>query len=55
MIAVADRGEGERAVGAGEQAEGEKERERAETRHDNIDVAGMQVLALAIMRHDQSP
>ena len=39
--------EGVAAVGPGEQAEGEQQRERAEARHDQIDVAGAHILALA--------
>ena len=41
----ADGVEGVVAVRAGEQAEGEQQRERAEARHHQIDVAGAQVLA----------
>ena len=37
-------GEGVAAVGPGEQAEGEQQRERAEARHDEIDVAGARVV-----------
>ncbi len=38
-----DRGEGVAAARAGEQAEGEQQRQRAEARHDQIDVAGLRV------------
>ena len=44
-----------KAVGAGEQAEGEQQSERAEARHDQIDVAGAHVLGHAMVRHHQRP
>ena len=43
------------AVGPGEQAEGEQQRQRAEARHDDIDVARAQVLAQPVVRHHQRP
>ena len=43
-VALADRVEGVSALRPGEQAEGEQQRERAEARHDQIDVAGAHVL-----------
>ena len=47
--------EGIIAVGAGEQAEGEQQRQRAEARHQQIDVAGAHVLADPMMRDHQRP
>ena len=43
------------AVRPGKQAEGEQERERAEARHHQIDVAGAHVLPDLIVRHHQRP
>ena len=43
------------AVGTGEQAECQEQRERAETRHHQIDVAGVHIVAFAMVRHDQRP
>ena len=51
----ADGVEGIIAVGAGEQAEGEQQRQRAEARHQQIDVARPQVLAQLVMRDHQRP
>ncbi len=48
-------GKGIGAVGAGEQAEAEQQRHRAEARHHQIDVAGAQIVGLAMMRHHQRP
>ena len=44
-----------KSVRAGEQAEGEQQRERAEARHHQIDVAGAHVLRDAMVRHHQRP
>ena len=55
VLALADRIEGESPVRPGEQAEGEQKRERAEARHDQIDIARAQILAHLIMRHHQRP
>jgi hypothetical protein len=52
---AADVGKGIAAVGARQQSEGEQERERAEARHDQIDVSRADVIAGAMMRHDQRP
>ena len=52
---VAHLSEGVAAVGTGQQAEGEQQREGAEARHDDIDVAGAQILARGVMRHHQRP
>ena len=54
-MAVADRREGIAAIGAGQQAEGEQQRKSAEAGHDEIDVAGVQIGARAVMRHHQRP
>ena len=54
-MGCADRVERVAAIGPGEQAEGEQQRERAEARHDQVDVARANVAALAMMRHDQRP
>ena len=43
------------AVGAGQQAEGEQQRQRAEARHHQIDIAGAQVLAILMVRDHQRP
>ena len=51
----AHRLEGVTPVRAGEQREGDEQRQRAETRHDQIDVARARVLVLAVMRHHQRP
>ena len=51
----AHRIEGVVAVGAGEQAEGEQQRQRAEARHQQIDVARPQIFALPVMRDHQRP
>ncbi|MEY9882092.1 hypothetical protein ABIA43_003626 [Bradyrhizobium sp. USDA 328] len=40
---------------AREQAEGEQQRQRAETRHQKIDIAGADILDLPVMRHDHRP
>ena len=55
VLAVADRVEGESSVWPGEQSEGEQKRERAEARHDEIDIARAQILTHLIMRHHQRP
>src|SRR5581483_9797061 len=47
--------EGVVAVVPGEQAEGEKQRQRAQARHQQIDVSGAEVLRLLVMRHHQRP
>lgn len=47
--------EGVVAVRPGEQAEGEQQRQRAKARHRDIDIAGMRVARLAMMRHDERP
>ena len=39
----------------GEQTEGEEQRQRAEARHQQINVAGPRVLRLLMMRDDQRP
>ena len=51
----ADVGEGIPAVGARQQTEGEKQRERPEARHDQINVSCADVVADAVMRHDECP
>ena len=51
----ADRGEGVVAVGAGEHAEGEQQRQRAEARHDQIDVARAGIFRRAVVGHHQRP
>ena len=38
-----------------QQAEGQQQRERAETRHHEIDVAGFGVAGFAVVRHDKRP
>ena len=43
------------AVRAGQEAEGEQQRERAEARHHQIDVAGAHVFRDARVRHHQRP
>ena len=43
------------AVSAGQQAEGKQQRQRAEARHDEIDIAGAQVVALLVMGDHQRP
>jgi hypothetical protein len=48
-------GESVAAVGTGEQAEGKQQHDGAEARHDQIDIAGADVLAHAMMRHHQRP
>ena len=48
-------GERVSAAAAGEQSEGEQQAERAEARHDDVDVAGAPVLGIAVMRHHQRP
>ena len=40
---------------AGEQAEGEQQSQRAEARHQQIDVAGAHIVAVAMMRDHQRP
>ena len=44
-----------KSAGAGEQAEAEQQSKRAEARHDQINVAGVDVLRHAMMRHHQRP
>ena len=51
----ANRGEGISAVRAGKDAEGEKQRQRPGARHDDIDVAGAEIVGVAVVRHDQRP
>ena len=51
----AHRGEGVAAGRAGEQAEAQQQRQAGEARHDDVDVAGMRVAALAMVRHHQRP
>ena len=55
VLVAADRREGVAAVGADQQTEGEQQRERAEARHDQVDVAGAGVVADLVVRHDQGP
>ena len=50
-----DRLEGIAAARSGEQAESEQKRERAEARHDEVDVAGLRVALLVMVRHHQRP
>ena len=52
---AAHRPESEVAGGAAEQAEGEQQGEGPERRHENIDIAGADVVAFAMMGHDQGP
>ena len=47
--------EGVEPVGPREQAEGEQQSQRAEARHDQIDVAGADIVGHAMVRHDQRP
>ena len=42
-------------VRPGKEREGEKETQGPEARHDEVDVAGAQVLRLLVMRHDERP
>ena len=51
----ADLGEGVEAVGTRQQTERQQQSERAEARHDQIDVAGVDIFTHAMMRHDQRP
>ena len=51
----ADRGEIVVAGGTGQQAERQQQRQRAEARHHQIDVAGLGVAGFAMMRHHQRP
>ena len=51
----AHRVKGVAAGGAREQGEGQQQRERAETRHHDIDVAGARVVVLAMVGHHQRP
>ena len=51
----ANLGEAVAAVRPGKQPEGEQQRERAEARHDQIDVPGLRVVAHAMVRHHQRP
>ena len=48
-------GEGVAAVRPGEQAEGQQQRERAEARHDDVDVAGAPIVGVVVVRHHQRP
>ena len=48
-------GEGVAAGGAGEQAEGEQQCQRAGAGHDDIDEAGLAILGVLVMGHDQRP
>ena len=50
-----DVGEGVAPVRPGKEREGEKETQGPEARHDEVDVAGAQVLRLLVMRHDERP
>ena len=50
-----DLGEGIAATTAGEQAEGQQQRERAEARHDDVDVTCAPVLGIGVVRHHQRP
>ena len=54
-MALADRAEGVLAFRTRQEAEGEQQSERAEARHDEIDIARPHVLAQLVVRHDQRP
>ena len=54
-MALADGVEGVLAFRTRQQAEGEQQSERAEARHDEIDIAGPHVLADLVVRHHQGP
>ena len=47
--------EGVAAAGAGQQTEGQQQGERAEARHDQIDVPRPHIVARSVVRHDQRP
>jgi len=50
-----DRGKPVASRGSGEQAECQQQRQRAEARHHQIDIARPCVAGFAVMRHDQRP
>jgi len=52
---VANCRKGVRAFGSGEQTEGKQQRERAEARHDDIDVACAQIRPHMVVGHHQRP
>ena len=54
-LAAADRIEGVASIRPGEEPEGKKQAERAEARHDEIDVAGSRIITLTMVRHHQRP
>ena len=54
-MSIADVHEGVAPIRAGHETEGEQERKRAKTRHHQIDVAGANVVRIAVMRHHQRP
>ncbi len=54
-MSIADVHEGVAAIRTRQETECEQERERAETRHHQIDVAGADVVRVAVMRHHQRP
>ena len=54
-MALADRVEGVLPFRTRQQAEGEQQSERAEARHDEIDIARPHILAQLVVRHDQCP
>ena len=51
----ADVGKGVAAIGTRQQPEREQQRERAEARHDQVDIAGADIVGDLMMRHDQRP
>jgi hypothetical protein len=54
-LSIADGGEFVAAARAREHAEGKQQRQRAEARHDEIDIAGPPVVRIAMVRHDERP